>query len=100
MMILVWISGYMLPVVFRSAGDARFPMVISTFSMIVCRIVFAYVFLLYFGMGMIGTWVAMYVDWIFKTIIYEIRYRKEIWMKYKIVLVSAGTILFFCKLIV
>ena len=95
MMILIWTSGYMLPIVFRSAGDARFPMAISTFSMIVFRIVFAYIFSLYFGMGMIGTWVAMYVDWIVKTIIYEVRYRKGICMKYKIVLVTAGTILFF-----
>ncbi len=85
MMILVWTSGYMLPVVFRSAGDARFPMFISTFSMIVFRIVFAYIFSLYFGMGMLGTWAAMYVDWIFKTIIYEIRYRKGTWMGYKII---------------
>ena len=85
MMILIWTSGYMLPVVFRSAGDAKFPMLISTFSMIVFRIIFAYVFSLYFGMGMIGTWVAMYVDWLVKTIIYEIRYRKGTWMKYRIV---------------
>ena len=90
-MILIWTSGYILPVVFRSAGDARF----SKFSMIVFRIVFAYIFSLYFGMGMIETWVAMYVDWIVKTIIYEVRYRKGICMKYKIVLVTAGTILFF-----
>ena len=85
MMILIWTSGYMLPVVFRSAGDAKFPMLISTFSMIVFRIIFAYVFSLYFGMGMIGTWVVMYVDWLVKTIIYEIRYRKGTWMKYRIV---------------
>ncbi|MCY7008958.1 MATE family efflux transporter [Fusobacterium simiae] len=85
MMILIWSKSFMLPVVFRSAGDAKFPMITSTFSMIVFRIVFAYVFSLYFGMGMIGTWVAMYVDWIFRTITYMIRYRKGTWMRYKIV---------------
>ena len=43
-MILVWISGYILSVVFRSAGDAKFLIFISTVSMIVFKIVFAYVF--------------------------------------------------------
>lgn len=85
MMILIWSKSFMLPVVFRSAGDAKFPMIISTFSMVVFRIVFAHIFSIYFGMGMIGTWIAMYVDWIFRTITYMIRFRKGIWMRYRIV---------------
>ena len=41
MMLLIWPLGNALPVVFRAAGDAKFPMVISMLSMIFCRIALA-----------------------------------------------------------
>lgn len=83
MMILIWPSGYMLPIVFRGAGDAKFPMVVSIVSMILCRIALSYVFALGFHMGMLGTWAAMFVDWIVKTVIYEWHDKKEAWTKFK-----------------
>lgn len=82
---IFWNSGYVLPVVFRSAGDANFPMVIGIASMLLVRVVCAYFLSVNFGMGMLGTWVAMFLDWIVKGIIYEIRYRKGIWKNYKLV---------------
>lgn len=39
---IFWNSGYVLPVVFRSAGDANFPMVIGIASMLLVRVVCAY----------------------------------------------------------
>lgn len=83
MMILIWPSGYMLPIVFRGAGDAKFPMVISILSMIFCRIALSYVFALVFNMGMLGTWAAMFVDWIIKSIIYEWYYKKDKWTRFQ-----------------
>ena len=82
---IFWNSGYVLPVVFRSAGDANFPMVVSTLSMLLARVVFAYIFSVTLGMGMLGTWAAMFLDWFIKGIIYEIRYRKGTWKNYKLV---------------
>lgn len=82
---IFWNSGYVLPVVFRSAGDANFPMVVSTLSMLLARVVFAYIFSVTLGMGMLGTWTAMFLDWFIKGIIYEIRYRKGTWKNYKLV---------------
>lgn len=79
MMILIWPSGYMLPIVFRGAGDARFPMVINIASMIFCRIALAYVFAIGLNMGMLGTWAAMFADWIVKSVFYERHYKKEKW---------------------
>ena len=83
MMILIWPSGYMLPIVFRGAGDAKFPMVVSIASMLLFRIALSYVFALGFHMGMMGTWVAMFVDWIVKSIIYEWHYKKDKWTRFK-----------------
>ena len=64
-----------------SAGDVRFPMTVSLFSMWILRIFLAYFIVLSevsffgitlpgFGMGVIGIWVAMSVDWIFRTILF------------------------------
>lgn len=82
-LIIMWPSAYMLPVVFRSAGDAKFPMYVSVISMILFRIVFAYVFAIYFNMGMLGTWAAMFLDWIIKGIVFEVRYLRNKWMNFK-----------------
>lgn len=81
-MILIWPLAYTLPVTFRAAGDAKFPMVVSIVSMIVCRIALSYVFSLYFHMGMFGTWVAMFIDWIVKAIIFVCRYISGKWTKF------------------
>jgi putative MATE family efflux protein len=83
MMILVWPLAYTLPVTFRAAGDAKYPMIVSMLSMIFCRIVLAYVFGIYFGMGMFGTWVAMYVDWIAKAALFVWRYMNGRWTEFR-----------------
>lgn len=35
MMTLIWPYGYMLPIIFRSSGDAKFPMIVSIISMVI-----------------------------------------------------------------
>ncbi|BBF44840.1 putative inner membrane protein [Lachnospiraceae bacterium KM106-2] len=83
LMCIIWPAGYMLPVVFRGAGEAKFPMVVSTTTMIICRIMFSYVFSLGFGMGMFATWVAMYLDWFAKAAIYMLYYKQDKWIQMK-----------------
>lgn len=85
MMTLIWPYGYMLPVIFRSSGDAKFPMIVSIISMVICRILFSYILAVIFNMGMMGTWYAMFLDWIVKAIIYTYHYIKGKWMNYQVV---------------
>ena len=49
MMTLIWPYGYMLPVIFRSSGDAKFPMIVSIISMVICRILFSYILAVIFN---------------------------------------------------
>ena len=83
MMVLIWPLAYTLPVTFRAAGDAKFPMAVSMSSMLFCRIALSWVFGVLFGMGMIGTWIAMFVDWIAKAAIFVVRYARGSWMRYR-----------------
>ena len=85
MMTLIWPYGYMLPIIFRSSGDAKFPMIVSIISMVICRILFSYILAVIFNMGMMGTWYAMFLDWSVKAIIYTYHYIKGKWMNYQVV---------------
>lgn len=80
--VVIWPLGYTLPVTFRASGDAKFPMIVGILSMFFCRIALAYLLGIYFNMGMFGTWVAMFIDWIVKAIIFVYRYISGKWTKF------------------
>ena len=80
--VAIWPLGYTLPVTFRASGDAKFPMIVGILSMFFCRIALAYLLSIYFNMGMFGTWVAMFIDWIVKAIIFGSRYISGKWMQF------------------
>jgi Na+-driven multidrug efflux pump len=83
LMIFIWPLAYTLPVTFRASGDAKFPMFVAGLSMLFCRIALAYLFSVNFHMGMLGTWLAMFIDWIVKAIIFGYRYFSSKWMQFK-----------------
>jgi Na+-driven multidrug efflux pump len=84
-MALIWPLAYTLPVTFRASGDAKFPMIIGILSMFFCRIALAYLIGIYLNMGMFGTWVAMFIDWIVKAIVFVYRYISGRWTQFKAV---------------
>ncbi|AGK53213.1 mate efflux family protein [Bacillus sp. 1NLA3E] len=81
--VIIWPLGYTLPVTFRASGDAKFPMIVGMLTMFFCRIALAYLLGIYFNMGMFGTWVAMFIDWIVKAIIFVSRFISGKWTKFQ-----------------
>ena len=88
--------SFVLPNFFRAASDVKFPLVISFISMWLCRIATCYFFVLDevnvlglvtvpgFGLGIIGVWIAMVLDWIFRSVVWIIRFSNGKWLtKYK-----------------
>lgn len=71
----VWPIAFTLPDALRAGLDARFTMAVSVFSMWVFRIGFAYLFVKVWGFGVIGAWMGMFIDWIFRAILYGWRFR-------------------------
>ena len=49
----------------RAASDVRYPMVVAIVSMWVWRVAFSYILGLNLGMGVLGVWIAMVIDWAF-----------------------------------
>ena len=71
--------AFVLPTVFRAAGDVRVTMLISIVSMWLCRIVMSYVIGKYMGIGVLGVWIAMILDWVVRTVCFVWRYRSGKW---------------------
>lgn len=71
-LILIWPLGNTLPLIFRSAGDTKFPMAVSMITIITCRIALAYIFIKIIHFSVLATWFAIYCDWTIKGIIFFI----------------------------
>lgn len=74
---LIWPLSFTLPNALRAANDVKFTMWISMISMWVWRIGFSYVLAILFDLGVLGVWIAMTIDWLFRSIFFVIRLMKE-----------------------
>ena len=62
--IFLWPAGFVLPNALRAANDVRFTMLTSILSMGIWRLAFSYILCVQMGMGAVGVWIAMVVDWV------------------------------------
>lgn len=81
----IWTPAFVLPNTLRAAGDVRFTMLTSIFSMWVFRIGFAYVLAGMLGLGVLGVWYAMYIDWGVRTVIFFFRFRSGKWKEKRVI---------------
>ena len=59
-------------------------MIIAILSMWIFRIGFSYVLGRYMGLGVMGVWIAMSIDWIFRAICFVVRYKGGKWKTYNL----------------
>ena len=85
MAIFLWPTSFTMPNALRAAGDVKFCMFISIFSMVVFRILFSVVFGIWLGWGAIGVWTAMVIDWIFRAALFVWRFVQGKWLEYKVI---------------
>ena len=79
----LWPLSFTLPNALRAGNDVRFTMVISVLSMFTFRISFSYVLGVLLGLGAIGVWIAMIMDWMCRITCWVLRYKSGKWLKYK-----------------
>lgn len=73
---LIWPLAFSLPNALRAANDVKFTMWTSMFSMWTWRIGFCYVLAIIFKIGVLGVWIAMTIDWLFRAICFVVRFNK------------------------
>ena len=81
MAVFFWIPSFSLPNTLRASGDVIWSMAIGIISMWVFRLLFSWILGTRFGLGLMGIWIAMTVDWIFRAICYSIRFHGHKWEK-------------------
>lgn len=81
MAILLWPAGFVLPNALRAANDVKFTMITSIISMVVWRMGLSWILCVNMGMGAVGVWYAMVVDWICRVTCFVIRFVSGAWKK-------------------
>ena len=82
---LIWPMSFSLPNALRAAGDVVSTMYTSIFSMFVFRVGLSFLFAYVFDMGVLSVWLAMMVDWIFRSIFFAMRWASKKWQRYTII---------------
>lgn len=81
----IWPLAFTLPNALRAAGDARFTMMTSMLSMWIFRIGFSYILGRYLGMGVLGTWFAMFIDWVVRSAAFVNRFARGKWKDARVI---------------
>ncbi|HBF2788606.1 TPA: MATE family efflux transporter [Clostridioides difficile] len=80
----IWPMSFALPNALRASGDVKYPMIISIFSMFVFRIGCSYLLVYIVGIGVLSVFIAMLMDWIFRSICFLWRWRSEKWKEHAV----------------
>lgn len=83
--VVIWPLSFALPNALRAAGDAKYTMTVSLVSMWVFRIGLSYLFVFVLQMDVAGIWVAMCVDWVFRSLLFVTRFVRGKWKNRSIV---------------
>ena len=78
---LLWPLAFVLPNMLRACNDVSFTMIVSIVSMFTFRIGFSYLLGVQAGMGAVGVWIAMIIDWLFRIALFMARYFSGKWKR-------------------
>lgn len=69
----------------RAAGDVKFTTAVSLITTIAVRLIFSLLFGIGLGWGVIGIAYAMCLDWVFRGIIFWLRFRQNKWKQCRVI---------------
>ena len=76
-----WSLGFVTPSILRSSGDGKFTSAVCIAAMLLMRITTGYVLTIVLRIGIIGIWLSMYADWLFRVAFFIPRFRSGKWLK-------------------
>lgn len=81
--LFIWPLSFTLSNALRASGDVTFTMVVSIVSMWVFRVGSSYLFGVVLGMGVLGIWIGMFVDWGARSVMFTWRFLSGRWLERK-----------------
>lgn len=76
----IWSLSWTLPCAFKGARDVRYTMWVSMLGMWGCRVVAGYTTGIVLGMGVIGVWLGMVLDWAVRGVLFYFRMVSGRWL--------------------
>ena len=79
--LFIWPLSFTLSNALRASGDVTFTMLVSIFSMWIFRVGSSYFFGIVMGLGVLGVWIGMFVDWAARSVMFVCRFKSGRWLK-------------------
>ncbi len=79
----IWAFSFVLPGGLKGAGDGKYTMMTAIIGMWMFRVGLGYLFGVVLGWGVAGIFIAMFVDWAVRGILYVIRLRGDQWLNHR-----------------
>ena len=83
--IFVWAPSFTTPTCLRAAGDVNFSLGIAILSMWCFRVFGGILFSIVLDFGLAGIYLGVGLDWGFRALVYELRFRQGKWKSIKVV---------------
>lgn len=77
--------AFMLPAVFRAVGDGLYSTIVTLIVMWVVRVFGGYVLGVWCGMGALGIWIAMVLDWVVRVGIFVVHFKGDKWLTHNVI---------------
>ncbi len=71
--------GFVIPGALRGAGDTRISMYVTVFGAWIVRVGLTYLLMNVLHMGLTAAWIAMFVDWVARSSLYWVRFKRGAW---------------------
>lgn len=78
---ILWAMSFLPSYAFRGAGDVRYPMLVSSISMWLCRVAMTLVLIRVYHMGPEAVWYGMVTDWFARSVVFSFHCRKDKWLE-------------------
>ena len=78
-LILFWPLSNTLPSTLRAAGDTVFPSVLSLAAMWTIRVALGYWLTVPLGLGIMGVWASMWIEWAVRALCLKLRFNRGKW---------------------
>jgi putative MATE family efflux protein len=82
---IFWSHSFILPAALRAGGDSTYTSIVAMASMWLIRVTLGYVFGIPLGLGIVGIWLAMVIEWAFRAAIFVWRFKGDKWYRHKLV---------------
>ena len=82
--LIAWGISFILSSGLKGAGDTRYTMLTSFIGMWIFRIFIGYILGIVLNFGLVGIWIAMYIDWIVRGTMYCVRLKGDKWINHRI----------------